>query len=136
MGDGKQALDDFNQALLKFQNLGERNGEALVLNDTGPAYAALGQKQKALDAYNQAIALWRTLGNRQGEALTLNNIGRLYNDLGEHQTALAHDRVVTVGKLRDELVQSLTELGYDVAKVADTKAAVRLISPCPGRRTR
>jgi CHAT domain-containing protein/Tfp pilus assembly protein PilF len=88
MGDGKQALDDFNQALLKFQNLGERNGEALVLNDTGPAYAALGQKQKALDAYNQAIALWRTLGNRQGEALTLNNIGRLYNDLGEHQTAL------------------------------------------------
>jgi CHAT domain-containing protein/Tfp pilus assembly protein PilF len=88
MGDGKQALDDFNQALLTFRNLGERNGEALVLNDTGPAYAALGQKQKALDAYNQAIALWRTLGNRQGEALTLNNIGRLYNDLGEHQTAL------------------------------------------------
>jgi CHAT domain-containing protein/Tfp pilus assembly protein PilF len=88
MGDGKQALNDFNQALLKFQNLGERNGEALVLNDTGPAYAALGQKQKALDSYNQAIALWRTLGNRQGEALTLNNIGRLYNDLGEHQTAL------------------------------------------------
>jgi CHAT domain-containing protein/Tfp pilus assembly protein PilF len=88
MGDGKQALDDFNQALLKFQNLGERNGEALVLNDTGPAYAALGQKQKALDAYNQAIALWRELGNRQGEALTVNNIGRLYNDLGEHQTAL------------------------------------------------
>jgi CHAT domain-containing protein/Tfp pilus assembly protein PilF len=88
MGDGKQALDDFNQALLTFRNLGERNGEALVLNDTGPAYAALGQKQKALDAYNQAIALWRALGNRQGEALTLNNIGRLYNDLGEHQTAL------------------------------------------------
>jgi CHAT domain-containing protein/Tfp pilus assembly protein PilF len=88
MGDGKQALDDFNQALLVFRNLGERNGEALVLNDTGPAYAALGQKQKALEAYNQAIALWRELGNRQGEALTLNNIGRLYNDLGEHQTAL------------------------------------------------
>jgi CHAT domain-containing protein/Tfp pilus assembly protein PilF len=88
MGDGKQALDDFNQALLKFQNLGERNGAALVLNDMGPAYSALGQKQKALDAYNQAIALWRTLGNRQGEALTLNNIGRLYKDLGEHQTAL------------------------------------------------
>jgi CHAT domain-containing protein/Tfp pilus assembly protein PilF len=88
MGDGKQALEDFNQALLTFHNLGEHNGEALVLNDTGPAYAALGQKQKALDAYNQAIALWRTLGNRQGEALTLNNIGRLYNDLGEHQTAL------------------------------------------------
>ncbi len=88
MGDGKQALDNFNQALLIFRNLGERNGEALVLNDTGPAYAALGQKQKALDAYNQALALWREVGNRQGEALTLNNMGRLYNDLGQHQTAL------------------------------------------------
>jgi CHAT domain-containing protein/Tfp pilus assembly protein PilF len=88
MGDGKQALDNFNQALLIFRNLGERNGEALVLNDTGPAYAALGQKQKALDAYNQALSLWREVGNRQGEALTLNNMGRLYNDLGQHQTAL------------------------------------------------
>jgi CHAT domain-containing protein/Tfp pilus assembly protein PilF len=88
MGDGKEALDNFNQALVIFRKLGERNGEALVLNDSGPAYAALGQKQKALDAYNQALALWREVGNRQGEALTLNNIGRLYNDLGEHQTAL------------------------------------------------
>ena len=64
------------------------DGEALTLNDMGPAYAGLGQKQKALEAYNQALAIWRELGNRQGEALTINNIGRLYRDLGQHQTAL------------------------------------------------
>jgi CHAT domain-containing protein/Tfp pilus assembly protein PilF len=88
MGDGKQALDDFNQALAIDLQVGEIGGEGLILNDMGPAYAGIGQKQKALESYNRALAIWRQLGSRQGEALTLNNIGRLYRDLGQHQTAL------------------------------------------------
>jgi len=88
MGDGKQALQYFNQALPLFRAANERSGEALVLNDMGLALAVLGQKQKALETYNQALALWRQLGSRQGEALTLNNIGWFYRDLSQNQTAL------------------------------------------------
>ncbi len=85
---GKQALEYFNQALPIWREIGERSGEALTLNDMGPAYAGMGQKQKALEVYNQALKSGAKLGSRQGEALTLNFIGRLYRDLGQHQTAL------------------------------------------------
>jgi CHAT domain-containing protein/uncharacterized protein HemY len=88
MGQGIEALKNYDQAIALFRQASERNGEALVLNDMGPAYAELGQKQKSLEVYNQAIQIWRETGNRQGEALTLNDIGRLYRDLGLHQTAM------------------------------------------------
>ncbi len=88
MGQGLEALKDFDQAIALFRQAGEHNGEALVLNDMGPAYAELGQKQKSLEVYNQAIQIWRETGNRQGEALTLNDMGRLYRDLGQQQTAM------------------------------------------------
>jgi CHAT domain-containing protein len=88
MGQGKQALEYFNQAIPIWRESGDRSGEALTLNDMGPAFANLGQKQKSLDVYNQALAIWRQLGNRQGEALTINDVGRLYRDLGQHQTAM------------------------------------------------
>jgi CHAT domain-containing protein/predicted negative regulator of RcsB-dependent stress response len=88
MGQGLEALKNYDQAIALFRQASERNGEALVLNDMGPAYAELGQKQKSLEVYNQAIQIWRETGNRQGEALTLNDIGRLYRDLGLHQTAM------------------------------------------------
>ena len=88
MGQGKQALEYFSQALPLWHDVGEPDGEALTLNGMGRAYADLGQKQKALEAFNQALSEWRELGNRQGEGLTLNNMGRLYRDLGEQQTAL------------------------------------------------
>ena len=83
-----EALDYFNQALPIWREAGERNGEALTLNDMGPAYADLGQKQKSLRSTTRRSAFGAELGNRQGEALTLNDIGRLYRDLGQHQTAI------------------------------------------------
>ncbi|MGD0347837.1 MAG: tetratricopeptide repeat protein [Terracidiphilus sp.] len=88
MGQGLEALKDYDQSIALFRQASERNGEALVLNDMGPAYAELGQKQKSLEVYNQAIQIWHETGNRQGEALTLNDIGRLYRDLGLQQTAM------------------------------------------------
>jgi CHAT domain-containing protein/Tfp pilus assembly protein PilF len=88
MGQNREALEYFNQALPIWRSEGERGGEALTLNDMGRSYADLGQKRESLDVYNQALVVWRAVGNRQGEALTLNNIGRLYRDLEQHKTAL------------------------------------------------
>ncbi len=86
-GDGKRALDYFNQALPLFHSVND-GGEALVLDDIGAAYALIGQKQKALESYNQALTIFRQQGSRQGEALTLNSIGWFYRDLGQSQTSL------------------------------------------------
>lgn len=88
MGQGKRAVEYFDQALALWRAEGEQNGEALSLNNEGRAFADLGEKEKALDAYSRALALWRATGNRQGEGSTLNNLGRLYRDLGQNQAAL------------------------------------------------
>ena len=73
-----------------WRKVGNRNGEALALNDIGRAYGDLRHPQKALELFNQALPLWREAGNRRGEALTLNNMGRVYSDLGQEQQALDH----------------------------------------------
>ncbi|MDT9201585.1 tetratricopeptide repeat protein, partial [Limnospira sp. PMC 1042.18] len=65
----------------------DRGGEATTLNNIGPVYSYLGEKQTALDYYNQALPLSRAVEDRGGEATTLNNIGAVYSSLGEKQTA-------------------------------------------------
>jgi len=88
MGQGRKAINYFEQALMLWREENEQNGEALTLNNEGRAYADLGEKEKALDTYRRALMLWRGAGNRQGEGSTLNNFGRLYRDLGQNQMAL------------------------------------------------
>jgi len=89
-GETQKAEDYFNQAFEIWHKVGNRNGEALALNDIGRAYGDLRHPQKALELFNQALPLWREAGNRRGEALTLNNMGRVYSDLGREQPALDH----------------------------------------------
>ena len=71
--------------------MGNRNGEALALNDIGRAYADMGNRKRRWSIYDQALPIWRETGNRRGEAMTLNNIGRDYSDLGEPDKALEFD---------------------------------------------
>jgi CHAT domain-containing protein len=68
--------------------VGDRDGEAITLNNIGHVYGDLGERQKALNYYNQALPLRRAVGDRDGEASTLNNIGAVYDGLGERQKAL------------------------------------------------
>ncbi|WP_353929860.1 CHAT domain-containing tetratricopeptide repeat protein [Okeanomitos corallinicola TIOX110] len=83
-----QAINKWEQALPLYRAVGEKGGEATILNVLGGVYNSLGEKQKALENYNQALPLYRTLRDRGGEAMTLNNIGNVYSDLGEKQKAL------------------------------------------------
>jgi CHAT domain-containing protein len=89
-GETQKAEECFNQALQIWRKVGNRNGEALALNDICRAYTDLRRPQKALELSNQALPIWRETGNRRGEALTLNNMGRVYSDLGQEQQALEH----------------------------------------------
>ncbi|MBE9005563.1 tetratricopeptide repeat protein [Fortiea sp. LEGE XX443] len=85
----QQAIPIFQQVLVIVREQKDQKLEALVLNELGFCYNALGEKQKALSSYNQALLLYRAVGDRAGEATTLNNIGAVYNALGEKQQALS-----------------------------------------------
>lgn len=48
----RQAITKFEEALPLYHGVGDRQSEAIILNEIGYIYSALGQKQKALDYYN------------------------------------------------------------------------------------
>ena len=63
---------------------------AVLLNNVGWVYDALGDKAKALEYYEQALPLRRQVGDRAGEATTLNNMGGVYDALGDKAKALEY----------------------------------------------
>jgi CHAT domain-containing protein/tetratricopeptide (TPR) repeat protein len=86
----RQAITKFEEALPLYRAVGDRQSEAVILNNIGYIYSALGEKQKALDYYNQSLPLRRATGDKAGEAATLYNIGAVYDALGEKQKALEY----------------------------------------------
>ncbi|MEA5464586.1 CHAT domain-containing protein [Leptothoe sp. PORK10 BA2] len=84
----QESLAKLEQALLLYQEIGDRSGEGTTLNNIGLVYDNLGQYPQALDYYNQALAIFRDIGDRSGEGTTLNNIGLVYRHLGQYPQAL------------------------------------------------
>ncbi len=84
----QEALNNFEQALVIFGEIGERKDEGAVLNNIGLVYGSLGEYPKALDYFQQSLAIDKQIGNKSGEGTTLNNIGEVYRNLGEYPKAL------------------------------------------------
>ncbi|WP_339381580.1 CHAT domain-containing protein [Brasilonema bromeliae] len=81
-------MEFYNQALPIRQAVGDRAGEATILDNIGVVYSKIGQPQKALEFYNQALPITRAVGDHAGEAATLNNIAAVYSQIGQPQKAL------------------------------------------------
>lgn len=90
LGEKKQALEYYKQALSIYRTVGNKGGEAATLHNIGSVYDSWGQRQESLQYYNQAVSLLRAVGDKAGEAITLNNIGLVYDSLGEKQKALEY----------------------------------------------
>lgn len=88
--DYGESIRYYQQALELIRQVGDRAGEARLLNNIGLVYDALGDQRQALDYFEQALPLRRQVGDRAGEATALNNIGGIYFDLGDQRGALAY----------------------------------------------
>ncbi len=77
----RQAIAKFEEALPLYRTVRDRRKEALILNNIGYIYSALGEKQKALNFFNQSLPLTRATGDKAAEAVTLSNIGGVYSAL-------------------------------------------------------
>jgi tetratricopeptide (TPR) repeat protein len=85
-------------ALRSARRIGDRYGEAYVLNGLGLAYVA-SDREKALSCYRQALRIRQEIGDLQGEAATLNNLGPLYWDLRRFDEALdCLQRALTIAR--------------------------------------
>ncbi|OKH29527.1 hypothetical protein NIES2101_43280, partial [Calothrix sp. HK-06] len=88
LGDKQQALKFYNQSFPLKIEVGDKEGQAIILSNIGAVYNDLGDKQQALKFYNQSLSLSIEVGDKAQQATTLSNIGLVYDELGDKQQAL------------------------------------------------
>ncbi len=59
----KAALAKLKAAGELYHRIGDRAGEAIILNNLGGVYDDLGEKQEAIKSYNQSLPLSRAVGD-------------------------------------------------------------------------
>ncbi|MFG6107278.1 tetratricopeptide repeat protein [Leptothoe sp. EHU-05/26/07-4] len=84
----QEALEKLKQALIVYQEIGDRQGEGRALTGIGAIANNLGQYPQALDYLEQALVIIRETSDRASEGGTLNNIGFTYDNLGQYPQAL------------------------------------------------
>ena len=89
-GRFREALENFQQALVIYQEVGNREGEGETFNGIGEVYRNLGHYSQALEYLQQALVIRKEIGDRYGEGLTLNNLGSVYHSLGKYPQALEY----------------------------------------------
>ncbi|MCP4289379.1 MAG: CHAT domain-containing protein, partial [Gammaproteobacteria bacterium] len=82
------ALEQFQQALTCYQEVGNRAGEGTSLNNIGLTYDTLGEYLRALGYYRQGLAIFKEINHHTGEGIALNNIGAVYLELDRYDQAL------------------------------------------------
>ncbi|HAJ64683.1 MAG TPA: hypothetical protein DCP31_40140, partial [Cyanobacteria bacterium UBA8543] len=78
------------QALAIAQEIGDKAGAGITLNNIGAVYDNQGQYPQALKSYQQALAIAQEIGNKAGAGTALNNIGVVYNSQGQYSKALEY----------------------------------------------
>ncbi len=75
-----EALENYEQALGIYRQVGDRLGEANTLQAQGDVLQFLKRSGEALENYEQALGIYRQVGARLGEANTLKAQGRAQAD--------------------------------------------------------
>lgn len=87
MDQPNTAIELNEQALALYRQVGNRKGEANILEWLGAFNPRLGKSACALEYENQALTIYRETRDRSGEAHALRNIGAIYNLLSNIKEA-------------------------------------------------
>jgi tetratricopeptide (TPR) repeat protein len=100
LGEYRQAIELYTQALAILRDLANRQGEGAVLANLGLCQMSLGEYRQAVELHTQALAILRDFANRQGEGAVLANLGNCHMRLGEFGQAVElHTQALAI--LRD-----------------------------------
>ncbi len=78
------------QSLSMAHEIGDRKGQAALLNNISQIYKVQGNSGKALDYLEQSLPISQELGDKELEGVTLNNIALIYDAKGDHPNALKY----------------------------------------------
>ena len=94
------AIQSFEESIVIFRTVGDRQNESNSLGNLGGAYWSLGDYPRAIDLYEQSLMIDREIGNRRGEASVLGNLGIAYTLLGDYPKAIEfHEQSLTIARL-------------------------------------
>ncbi|MEM6450663.1 MAG: tetratricopeptide repeat protein [Cyanobacteria bacterium P01_D01_bin.105] len=83
-----EAIENYDQALGLYRQVGSRLGEANTLQAMGEVLQFLKRSSEAIENYDQALGLYRQVGSRLGEANTLRAMGEVLQFLNRRDEAI------------------------------------------------
>ena len=84
------ALQSWQQALIIYRQIKDRQGEGNALGNLGLAYRSLGDYTKAIEYHTSSLAIAREIKDRYGEGAALGNLGSAYDALGDYTKAIEY----------------------------------------------
>ncbi|MEC4817320.1 MAG: CHAT domain-containing tetratricopeptide repeat protein [Scytonema sp. PMC 1069.18] len=84
------ALQSWQQALLIYREIKDRQGEGKTLVNLGLAYHFLGDYRKAIEYYQQSLPILREIKDSKTEGIALYNFGNTYDSLGDYHKAIEY----------------------------------------------
>ncbi len=82
------AIQSWEQALIIYREIKDRQGEGSALNNLGNVYKSLGDYPKAIDYLQQSLTIATEVKDRKGEGRSLGNLGTVYQLLGDYPKAI------------------------------------------------
>lgn len=102
-GDHEKALDDYNQSLVIYKRLNNKQGLATVYNNLGMIYRNNGHTAEALDYYNQCLTILKEIGDKKRAAYSMSNLAGIYRSVGDLPKAISfyEQSIRTLESLKD-----------------------------------
>jgi DNA-binding SARP family transcriptional activator/tetratricopeptide (TPR) repeat protein len=134
LGHAQAQLDDYDaaephvhQALNMFRDLGDRDGEAVVLNGLALMLEKQGRYEEALAYAVDALRMLKAVGHWWTQATLENGVGWLYAHLGQYTDALTYcQRALSLHREsghRGGAADTLDSLGYIYLHLGDLTQA-------------
>jgi len=89
-GEYEEAAALFQEAQSIYQELGDRKGQAEMLNNLGAVRTQEERYDAAAEAFEEARSVFESLEDSNGLAQTLGNLGSMYRYQGDNDAAVEH----------------------------------------------
>ncbi|WP_242046234.1 MULTISPECIES: CHAT domain-containing protein [Calothrix] len=83
-----QAFEPWQKALKIYQEISDRENQAIILEKLGNAYYCLSDYTNAINSYTQASSIAQQQNYPEIQARNLSNIGSVYNSLADYEPAI------------------------------------------------
>ena len=124
----KEALENFQKALVIGRSLNLQTAVAKSLNEIGQIQDQVGDSAAALVSYKESLDIRRKIGDKSGMALSLLNLGKFYNDHAKYDDALKvlNDALTQFRDLGDQANQAtcLNNIGTAEFGLGNLQAAL------------